>query len=46
VSDFACISCDAKFEDHETLYETERERKIAGKPIREEFIPLASNPEI
>ena len=25
-SDFACIGCDKKFEDHETLYETEAER--------------------
>lgn len=25
-SDFCCISCDQKFEDHETLWETEKER--------------------
>ena len=26
-SDFACLSCDKKYEDHMTLYETEKERK-------------------
>lgn len=25
-SDFACISCNKKYEEHETLYETEKER--------------------
>ena len=27
VSDFCCISCDKKFEEHETLYELEKERQ-------------------
>ena len=45
-SDFACISCNEKWEEHETIYETEKERELAGKPIREAFLPLASNPEI
>ena len=45
-SDFACISCDQKFEEHETIYETEKERQQAGKPIREDFLPLAQNPEV
>ena len=26
-SDFCCTSCDRKFEDHETLWETEQERR-------------------
>ena len=46
MSDFCCISCDQKFEEHYTLYETEKERQMAGKPVREEYYPLASNPEI
>ena len=35
-----------KFEDHETLYETEKERQAARKPIREDYLPLAKNPEV
>ena len=34
------------FEEHETLIETEGERKAFGKPIRSQFMPLASDPEI
>jgi hypothetical protein len=45
-SDFACISCDKKFEEHETLYELEKERQKAGKPIRQDYLPLAKNPDI
>ena len=33
-SDFACIGCDQKYEEHYTLYETEKEREMQGKPIR------------
>jgi hypothetical protein len=40
------LSCDKKFEDHFTLFETEKERKMAGKPIREDFLPLAKDPQI
>ena len=32
-SDFACISCDQLWEDHIVLYETDKERIDAGKPI-------------
>jgi len=46
ISDFACLTCDKKFEDHVTLYETEPERKAESKPIRTAFMPLASNPEV
>ena len=45
ISDFACLSCDRKFEDHETIYETEKERKLERKTIREDYMPLALNPE-
>ena len=45
-SDFCCINCDQKFEDHFTCYELEAERKAAGKPVREGYMPLASSPEI
>lgn len=46
MSDFACIGCDQKYEEHETIYETEKERVQAGKPVREAFYPLASSPQI
>lgn len=46
ISAFCCISCDQKFEDHETIYETEKERQQQGKPIREDFLPLAKNPQV
>ena len=45
-SDFACIGCDQKLEEHCTLFETEKERQQLGKPIRADFYPLASTPEI
>ena len=45
-SDFCCLGCDQKFEEHETIYETEKERQQLGKPIREAYYPLASTPEI
>lgn len=45
-SDFACLTCDKKWEDHDTLYELESERAQLGKTIREQFKPLSSHPEI
>ncbi|CDW88981.1 UNKNOWN [Stylonychia lemnae] len=46
VSDFACINCEMKYEDHFTVFELEKERKAAKKAIREDFMPLATSPEI
>jgi hypothetical protein len=46
ISDFCCIGCDGKFEDHETLWETERERQQLRKSIRMEYLPLATSPAI
>lgn len=37
---FLCGSCDGKFTDHVTVFETEAERRAAGRPVREDFIPL------
>lgn len=45
-SDFCCISCDQKYEDHETLWETEVERKGARKATGEAYYPLADYPDI
>jgi hypothetical protein len=35
-----------KFEEHETLWETEKERKLNKKGVREDYLPLASSPDI
>ena len=45
-SDFACISCDRSWEEHETLYEFEGERASQGKKIGPAYMPLSDNPEI
>lgn len=36
-SDFACISCDGRWEDHETLYEFEHDRMMDKKPVGYEY---------
>lgn len=45
-SDFCCISCDQKYEDHETLWETEAERRAARKATGQAYYPLADHPDI
>eukprot|EP01059_Diplonema_ambulator_P003508 TRINITY_DN13201_c0_g1_i1.p1 TRINITY_DN13201_c0_g1~~TRINITY_DN13201_c0_g1_i1.p1 ORF type:complete len:288 (+),score=65.50 TRINITY_DN13201_c0_g1_i1:24-887(+) len=40
-SDWACLVCDAKWEDHETVFEDEAERRMNGKPVGEAYKPLA-----
>lgn len=42
----SCISCDRLWEDHEVLYETEPERRAAGKKTGPEFKPLSMNSNI
>ncbi|KAG2501048.1 hypothetical protein HYH03_000867 [Edaphochlamys debaryana] len=39
-SNFACLACDLKWEDHETVFETARERLVAGRPVGDDFRPL------
>ena len=46
ISNFACLSCDGKWEEHVTLYEDEQLRKELGKPVGEAFYPLSDVPEI
>jgi len=46
ISNFACLSCDGKWEEHIVLYEDEELRKELGKPVGEAFYPLADVPEI
>jgi hypothetical protein len=45
-ADFACVSCDGKYEDHENLYEFEEERIQEKKKIGQDFVPFAENPEL
>lgn len=46
VSNFACLSCDGKWEEHVTLYEDEELRRELGKAVGEAHYPLADCPEI
>lgn len=41
--DYACITCDGRQTDHETLFELAEERAAAGKPTGEAFRPLAES---
>ena len=34
-SNFACVVCDLKWEDHETLFETTQERSASGRTVGE-----------
>jgi hypothetical protein len=45
-SDFACISCDGKWEDHITLYEFEHDRVMAKKKVGQDFQPLGAGTEL
>lgn len=45
-SDFACISCDGRWEDHETIYEFEHDRLAAGKKVGPDYCPLSMNKEL
>lgn len=45
-SAWLCVGCDSKWEDHESLWETEEERRLQGRPVGQAFMPLASTPQI
>lgn len=45
-SNFLCVVCDKHWEDHETVFENEQERRAAGLPVGADFLPLASTPDI
>ena len=45
-SNYACMGCDRKVTDHETLFETESERIAAGKSTGGAFYPLSEFPEL
>lgn len=45
-SDFACISCDCRWEDHITLFEFEHDRLMEGKKVGEDYLPLKEHDEL
>ena len=45
-SNFLCIACDGHWEEHETVYESEQERRQNGTSFGPAFRPLANTPNI
>lgn len=45
-SEFPCLVCDEKWENHEVLYETKEERLALGKSVDAAYEPMSANPEI
>eukprot|EP01060_Flectonema_neradi_P016032 TRINITY_DN22632_c0_g1_i1.p1 TRINITY_DN22632_c0_g1~~TRINITY_DN22632_c0_g1_i1.p1 ORF type:complete len:324 (+),score=46.89 TRINITY_DN22632_c0_g1_i1:46-972(+) len=41
-SDWLCVACDKHYEDHTTVVETEDDRRRCGKPVGEQYKPLAT----
>ena len=45
-SNFLCLVCDKHWEEHETMYETENERRKEGRLVLENFMPLESQKDL
>ncbi|CAH8570866.1 unnamed protein product [Schistosoma bovis] len=45
-SAFLCAACDKHWHEHQTVFETEMERKAEGRPVGEGWIPFAELPEL
>ena len=45
-SNFLCVVCDKHWEDHDTVFENEQERRAVGLPVGADFLPLALTPDI
>ena len=43
---FVCIGCDGRGDQHETVFETESERVMAGLPVGEAYKPLQDSPQL
>uniref|UniRef100_A0A183SZI0 FAM221B n=1 Tax=Schistocephalus solidus TaxID=70667 RepID=A0A183SZI0_SCHSO len=41
-----CAACDMHWQDHDTVFETEQERKQAGRQIREDWLPFSELPAL
>lgn len=44
-SAWKCTGCNQKWQNHETVFETEEERRAARLPVGRDFEPLADKPE-
>ncbi|KAK4470254.1 hypothetical protein MN116_005826 [Schistosoma mekongi] len=45
-SAFLCAACDKHWNEHETVFESEMERKAEGRPVGEAWLPFAELPEL
>uniref|UniRef100_UPI00398F8D9C protein FAM221B-like n=1 Tax=Pristiophorus japonicus TaxID=55135 RepID=UPI00398F8D9C len=45
-SNFLCAACDKHWEQHQTFFETETQRKEAGLPYGEAYLPFAEMPNL
>ena len=45
-SNFLCAACDRHWEDHETFFDTEKERIKQGLPHGKDYIPFAEIPSL
>ncbi|CAM9309446.1 unnamed protein product [Ascophyllum nodosum] len=45
-SSYGCVACDCHQEDHRTYVESVQERKAAGRPVGQEFVPLSQKPHL
>ena len=46
ISNFLCCACDRHWEEHETIFETEKMRKNGGLPYGEAYLPFHEFPEL
>lgn len=46
ISNFLCCACDRHWEEHETVFETEKMRKEGGLPYGETYLPFHEFPEL
>eukprot|EP00741_Cyanophora_paradoxa_P005086 tig00000857_g4928.t1 len=45
-SNFLCLNCDKHWEEHESAFETEQDRKRAGRLVGQAYMPLHDQPEM
>ncbi|KAJ1454073.1 hypothetical protein M885DRAFT_484881 [Pelagophyceae sp. CCMP2097] len=45
-AEYACLNCDRKVCDHETRFESERDRRADGRAVGAAFMPLAETPQL
>ena len=45
-SNFLCLVCDKHWEEHETIYENEDERRRSGKTFGQDYMPLEAHKDL